>query len=166
MLYSSSNSFLALASDEGQKVWAKILRTASAREYSTKQVRVKLRNAGYSENVIEEAIERAQELKILDDERYADSLIRTRISSGKGLQPTLKEIEELGINPETLPSFEELAGIDAKESELERALVLLDRKPPRSKNLRDGAFRKLVQAGYSVEVAGRAARLWMENGVE
>ena len=37
--------------------------------------------------------------------------------------------------------------------ELARALAVLDRRPPRAKNLRDAAYRRLVQKGYGSSVA-------------
>ena len=41
---------------------------------------------------------------------------------------------------------------------MERARSYLLAHPVRSKNQRDGAFRKLVARGYSVSVASAAAR--------
>ena len=49
------------------------------------------------------------------------------------------------------------------EVERERALALLRRRPPRAKNARDAAFRKLVGQGYSTDVAGSVARQWAEE---
>ena len=47
--------------------------------------------------------------------------------------------------------------------ELARALAVLDRRPPRAKNLRDAAYRRLVQKGYGSSVASSAARRWCER---
>ena len=160
---SYENDFLALNIDEGQKIWAKILRMASAREYSSQQVRSKLLHAGYPEALVDDALERAMNLRIIDDERYSDSLIRRRVASGKGLKPAIREIEELGVNPSQLASYGELYNNESDEAEVDRALSLLNKKPPRSKNLREGAFRKLVQAGYSADVASQASRIWVDN---
>ena len=49
------------------------------------------------------------------------------------------------------------------EQEIERALALLRRKPPRSKNIQASAYRKLVTKGYSTSVASAATRRFMEE---
>ncbi|MRZ30570.1 regulatory protein RecX, partial [Paeniclostridium sordellii] len=42
-------------------------------------------------------------------------------------------------------------------------LALLDRKPPRAKNKRDAAYRRLAQKGFGASVASTAARIWSEG---
>ena len=150
---------LVCASDDAERAYQKILRMASVREISTFKAREKLLRAGFSEHAIEEAISKAQGYRYIDDERYCDALIRSRIAAGKGLSPVLKEIESLGIDPYQLESYIDYLEDDAV-NDLERAMALLNRRPPASKNKRDGAFRKLMQAGYSTSVASQAARTW------
>ena len=46
---------------------------------------------------------------------------------------------------------------------MERALALLRRRPPRAKQVREAAFRKLAARGFDTDVAASAARLWYEE---
>ena len=46
---------------------------------------------------------------------------------------------------------------------MQRALALLRRRPPRAKQAREAAFRKLVGQGFPTDIASSAARLWSEE---
>ena len=134
----------------------------SAREHSSAQAREKLKAAGYSDAVVDATLQRAVELRFIDDARYADALIRSRIAAGKGIAFALRDIEALGIDPFELDSYlEHQEG--GEESEVSRALALLDRRPPRCKNAREGAYRKLMQAGFPPSIASQASRQWTER---
>lgn len=145
-----------------ERAFQKILRLAAAREQSTVRLRARLARDGYEAEVAEEAIARAVRVHAVDDRRYAEALVRMRVASGKGVDGVLAEIEELGLDPEGLDALAEYraAGEDA---DVERALALLERRPPRAKNQRDAAFRKLVQQGFGSSTAATAARRWAES---
>ncbi len=132
------------------------------RERSTAYVRERLLKDEFSADVIEEAVERACRVHAVDDRRYADALVRMRLAAGKGLRPVEREIEELGIDPSSLDSWVEHAEA-GREVEVDRALALLRRRPPRAKQVREASFRKLVSQGFSTDVAATAARLWAEE---
>lgn len=118
---------------------------------------------GFSEEAAAAAVSRAVRCGLIDDSRYADVLARSRISALRGLGGIARELEELGIDPESVePYAEALANGD--DWEIGRALSILESKPPRAKNARDAAYRRLVQKGYSSSVAASAARLWSESG--
>ncbi len=147
------------ALDRTHEALKRILRMATATECTSKKVTDKLLRAGFSEAECAAALHRAQELGIIDDARYLESLIRSRLYAGKGRFGVTQEIEELGFDPEHFAEvFDEF-----EDDELSRALSFLEAHPPHSKNLRDGAFRKLVHRGFSFDIAGQAARLWLES---
>ena len=152
----------ASADDERKRAWQKILRMASIRELSSAKARERLSRDGYSDTIIEETMARALDLRIIDDLRYADALVRMRLATGKGIAPVLREIESLGVDLELVDSYQEHLSL-GEEADLERAIMLLKSKPPRSKNRREGAYRRLVQAGFNASTASRAARLWSEE---
>lgn len=145
-----------------QEAYQKILRIISVRERSSAYLRERLRKEEFPSQAIEEALEKAQRLYLVDDRRYGDALIRMRLAAGKGLRDAEQEIEGLGIDPTTLDAWQEHAA-QGPEAERERALALLRRRPPRAKNVRDAAFRKLVNQGFSTDVAGSVARQWAEE---
>ena len=142
--------------------WAKILRLLTAREHSTESLRQRLLRDGYDEAVVETVIDKGIRTHIIDNNRYGEALVRTRIASGKGLEPVKDELAELGIDIDSLESYQDYVN-SSDEGEIERAYELLCRRPPRSKNLREGAFRKLVTNGFSTSVASTVAKRWSEQ---
>ncbi len=140
----------------------KIVELVNLQERSSNQLRVKLQKASYSQEQIEEAIDRAQSCGIVDDMRYAQILIRSRISQSCGSVGIEKELRNEHIDIDDVPGWPYDFPVSYDE-ELERALGLLERKPTHSKNLRDGAFRKLMGKGYGSNVAAQAARMWVED---
>lgn len=145
-----------------ERAFQKILRLAAAREQSTVRLRARLARDGYADDVACEAIARAVRVHAVDDRRYAEALVRMRVASGKGVEGVIPEIEGLGIDPETLEALVEYRA-DGEEADVDRALALLERRPPRAKNQRDAAFRKLVQQGFGTATAATAARRWAEG---
>ena len=136
----------------------KIERLCLVRERASEQLRQRLAEA------VEAALDRALACGLVDDGRFADVLVRSRLAQGRGRRGIAAELESLGIDAD---SVEALAAADDDAGEVDRALALLDRKPPRAKNRRDAAYRRLAQKGFSASVSSSAARLWCEaNPVE
>lgn len=140
----------------------RIYKSASAREQSSAKMVQKLTQAGYSKDVINEAMERVVELGIIDDRRYSECLIRTTLASRHGLENVLKEIESLGIDKETLQSYQDYIS-KGEDSQLEDAVYLLDTHPPRSKNVYSACYRKLVSKGFSSAIAYKASKIFCEK---
>ena len=84
------------------------------------------------------------------------------MAAGKGVEGVLAEIEELGLDPDELEALGEYRAA-GEEVDVERALALLDRRPPRAKNKREAAYRKLIQQGFGSSTAATAARRWAES---
>lgn len=144
------------------EAFRKILRWVSVRERSTAYVRERLAKDEFPTEAIEEALDQAVRTRAVDDRRYSDALIRMKLSAGKGLRAVEAEISELGIDPASLDAWQEHAS-RGSEAEVERALAMLRRRPPRAKQAREAAFRKLVGQGYTADVASTAARRWFEE---
>lgn len=166
----------SLASDEAklgsnasqhteEQAFRKIERLVCMREHASKALQARLVKDGFSEEIAKSAVERAQRCGLVSNERFADVLVRSRISQGKGLQGIAAELTALDINPYTVPEYVEAAEHVNGPDELARALALLDAKPPRGKHLRESAYRKLMQKGYGASVASSAARIWTEEHV-
>lgn len=151
----------ALPGDEADRAFRKVERLACAREQASEALRRRLAREGFSDEASSAAVERAVSCGLVDDRRYADVLVRSRLSQGRGISGIDAELADLGIDPGEVESFAE-AGAD-EGGEVERALAVLDRKPPRAKNRRDAAFRRLVQKGFGSAIASSAARLWCER---
>ena len=137
----------------------KIERLCLVRERASEQLR-----EGFEAEAVEAALDRALACGLVDDGRFADVLVRSRLAQGRGRRGIAAELESLGIDAD---GVEALAAADDDAGEVDRAHALLDRKPPRAKNRRDAAYRRLAQKGFSASVSSSAARLWCEaNPVE
>lgn len=139
----------------------KIERLCSMREQASKQLFQRLVRDGFSEKVANSAISRALSCGLVDDMRFADVLVRCRVAAGKGCAGIARELSALDIDPLSVDEFVKLSESD-ESVELDRALALLMRKPPRAKNAREAAYRKLVTKGYSAEISSRASRMWFD----
>ena len=148
--------------EEESKAFKKILKLASIREQASKKLYERLIKDGFSEQAASSALGRAIEAHIVDDKRYAEAYLRTQLAQGKGRRGIERALEQLDIDSPSEEAWQ-LAYEQFGDDELKRAIALLDRKPPRSKNLREGAYRKLIQKGYSGDVAASAARRWSES---
>lgn len=147
--------------DEQQRAFRKIERVAALREQASAALRVRLVREGFSAQAIDSALERACACGLVDDARYADVLVRSRMSQGCGVQGIEAELSRLGIDISVVRGWPEDFSID-HDSEVERALALLNRKPPRAKNQRNAAYARLVRKGFGSSVASTAARYWAE----
>ena len=148
--------------EEESKAFKKILKLASIREQASKKLYERLIKDGFSEQTASSALGRAIEVHIVDDKRYAEAYLRTQLAQGKGRRGIERALEQLDIDSPSEETWQ-LAYEQFGDDELKRAIALLNRKPPRSKNLREGAYRKLIQKGYSGDVAASAARRWSES---
>lgn len=184
----SLEPIMAERTEDETRAFEKVTRLACARERGSRELADRLVRDGFSREVAESAVRRALDCGLIDDTRYGAVLIRTRVSQGRGRKGIEDELERAGIAASDIPGWpEEFFSVDdfdpfrvnanaedgvvgcsfgcesSDEQEIERALALLCRKPPRSKNVQASAYRKLVTKGYSTSVASAATRRFMEE---
>ena len=146
-----------------EQAFRKIERLACMREQASKALQTRLEKDGFDSQIAQAAIERALRCGLISDERFADVLVRSRLSQGRGLQGIAAELVTLDIDPYSVTAYLEATEGQTGPDELARALAFLDAKPPRGKRLRDSAYRKLMQKGYGASVSASAARIWSEE---
>ena len=184
----SLEPIMAERTEDETKAFEKVTRLACARERGSRELIDRLVRDGFSREVAESAVQRALDCGLIDDVRYGAALVRTRVAQGRGRKGIEDELDRAGISATDIPGwpdeFFSLSGFDPfrvadndedgligcsfgcefnEEQEVERALALLRRKPPRSKNIQASAYRKLVTKGYSTSVASAATRRFMEE---
>lgn len=146
-----------------EQAFRKIERLACMREHASKALQTRLEKDGFDSQIAQAAIERALRCGLISDERFADVLVRSRLSQGRGLQGIAAELVTLDIDPYSVTAYLGATEGQTGPDELARALAFLDAKPPRGKRLRDSAYRKLMQKGYGTSVSASAARIWSEE---
>lgn len=145
---------------DDEYAFKRLTRLCLQQERSSKEVLQRLENLGFSEAVSMRAIQRAKSCGLLDDLRYAEILVRSRISQGRGLKGIERELLQVGINPEDVSEYQDaLSEIDG-DAEYRRAMKFLSSHPPKAKNVRDSAYRKLINKGFSSHIAAQAAKTW------
>lgn len=145
-----------------ESAWNRVLLSVSASEQSTLKIRTKFSQAGYPERIINKVIDHAVEIGAVDDIRYANMLIRSCIASGKGLRKVQRDIERLGIQIESLDAYEEYKDIDS-EVILENAIEYLTAHPTKAKDAYASCFMKLINRGFSGDVANAAVREYLRR---
>ncbi len=150
------------AVEQRDAAFAKVLRSASAAEQSSVRMRQKLSRAGYSDDAIDFALQKAVRVGAIDDERYAECLVRSHALAGKGMEFAKREIAALGLCIDDLIAYQEYQQA-GEEAQIEAACDLLSRRPTRAKDKRAAAFRKLLAKGYSAPLASKAVSVWLET---
>ena len=135
---------------------ARIERMIDRREYSSDEVSKKLRMDGYSSKVIDECVERACEVGLISDRRYADSFIRSKVYAGWGMQRIARELRQRGVSVEDVPGWP-YEYLDP-EDEITRALDVARTRRVSGQRAYEKLVRYLCNRGFATGVASRAAR--------
>lgn len=145
--------------DQKKAAMEKILRTVNICETSTAKMRSKLKAKGFCEQAIDEALCEAQSFSAIDDMRYANCLVRSAISSNKGLAKVEEELKGLDIDIRAVDAYIEFME-SSEKSQFEMAVEVLRRHPTKAKNKYLSAYRKLLGKGYSHDIASEASHAW------
>lgn len=139
----------------------KIAALVGVRERTCKELRERLIRQGSEPAAVDEALEAAVRVGLVDERRYALAYIRGKSRAGWGRAKIAARLAAAGV-PDSV--VEECAdAFPGPEDELEQALRELSRRPTRSSNPYGALMRRLVGKGYSVELARRAVRLFLDG---
>ncbi|MFL5871565.1 MAG: regulatory protein RecX [Solirubrobacterales bacterium] len=130
------------------------------REHTTAELAAWLAERGFPPAEVEGAIERLTAIGELDDERFARRYAEDkRELRGWGADRIREALAAKGLDRATV---EAAVGVEADEDELERALLLLERRgePAVDEASRSRALGFLARRGYESEVAYEAVRAY------
>lgn len=146
--------------DDPEAAFRKIERLLSVRDRSVTETISRLQRDRFTEQAINDAVERALRCGYLDDERFADGFIRSRLRAQKGINGIVRDLKNHHIDAYSIPDFPDRF-LEEQGSQLENALHLLERKPPRAKNQKQAAYAKLIRNGFSSTIASSAVKTWI-----
>jgi regulatory protein len=133
-----------------EQALARIVRLVDVRDRSVKEMRERLGREGYDEQVVDEALERAVNCGLLDDERFAKSYCRGKLRSGWGAERIRCELRRFGIEPDEFEYM--LTEFSDEQDQVSRAVTALHRHRSHAKNQREAAYRFLLAKGYATSV--------------
>lgn len=149
-----AGSGFVLASKEHCKAMDKIAALVKVRERTAHECLVRLEGAGFESDVAQRAVQRAVECGLVDDQRYAAALIKGKVNQGWGRRKIVMRLQQDGVSDEVVFACEGLFA--SGQEEYERAMHELGKKSVQSKNPRATLVRRLLQRGYSQDLAFRA----------
>lgn len=155
-----ANEALDEYNDNANAAFGKIERLLAVRDRSVTETRSRLQRDHYTERAIAESLERALRCGYLDDVRFAEGFIRMRLRASKGINGIVRDLKGHQIDAYAIPGFPDVF-LEEQGSQLDNAIRLLERKPPRAKNKKQAAYAKLIRNGFSSSVASSAVKTWI-----
>ncbi len=133
------------------------------REYTVKQLRDKLKDGGYPESAVEEALSYVAGYHYTDDLRYATGYIFEKESS-RSRRRIEQDLREKGIDRDTLEkAWQEWERQGGSQDEQRMIQKLLEKRhyDPDTADLKEKqrTYAFLMRKGFSGEQAGRALRV-------
>ncbi len=162
--------FIGLDSIEGRDLlsnydlkacWSRLLNMVKRREYSAHDIHMKLQSKGFQSKSIDAAIERALIYKFIDDKRFGEVYIRSKIGSGWGRGRIEKELKLKGIDLDLLSG--DILELLSEENEFKRAYELLKHKKIFSNNIEQKYIRFLVSRGFSYPISYRVTKSYIAD---
>ncbi|WP_261381307.1 RecX family transcriptional regulator [Paenibacillus cremeus] len=115
-----------LYAEEVQKAYVDALRLLSSRLRSEQEMRARLKQKGFSPEIIKVTLERLDREHYLDDTLFAEQLTKQRLESQKKGRHWIKqELQQRGINKETIHSTMEQVN---EETEFRMAYALAEKR--------------------------------------
>lgn len=134
----------------------KLEQLINKREYSESELTEKLRQDGYMQVLVDELIDHARTYNLVNNKRFADSFVRSKVAQKWGLKKIEQELKRHGINPfELLDEYPD--AYLSEDDALEQARTLAWRKALSGKNDFQKIVRLLVSKGYPSALAYRVA---------
>lgn len=154
-------AFDALHELEGRVCFTMLTEMLSRRDHATQEARIKLAAYGFRPQEIDAAVARAQDMRFLNDVRFASYFIEERKRRGWGRRKIEVELRRRGVDVTELVGYPEAFFDD--DDDLERARQLLERRSIPAGRARDKLVRHLMAKGFSYAVAAQAARMRLEQ---
>lgn len=141
-----------LTATEHEAAKDRALRLLGYRERSPQELRDRLRLDGYPDDVGAAIVARLEELELVDETRFAEMYVRSRLSAGHGRRRIARDLAGKGVCPQVVAALTE----SLRESDLDRAKAALRPSDTADRRSRDKAWRRLVSKGFDPQVVSAA----------
>ena len=131
------------------------------RDYSEGELSSRLARDGYASQTVESTVRRSVECGLVDNARFADAFIRSKLAQGWGRVRIERELSRRGVDASSVPGWPELYLTD--ESEEDTAYELASRRRLTGKNDYEKIVRFLSSRGFPLGLATRTARRVLEE---
>ena len=145
-----------------EAVYQRIVELCSYHEFCQVKMRERLKRDGIRAELIDTALCKAVRVGLIDDLRWGEMRTSALMRKGVGCDGIVRELRENGIDAMKVDGWPH-AFLEKYGDDFGRALELIRKCPPRSKNPRASAYAKLVRKGYSNSVAAQASAAWYEE---
>lgn len=143
--------------------YKRIVMLVSYKERCVEELRDRLVNKEkYDEVIFKKAIKKALQHDIVNDKRFSELYALNKFADNRGVDGVIKYLDKMKIPYKENDYLCTIIDLE-KEKEINKALNVLEVKPPRSKNVYTGAIRKLICRGFSIDVSDKAVKIWIEN---
>jgi regulatory protein len=153
---SRAQIFEILLREEKQRVKEKAYQFLARRAHSEKELRTKLANKGFEQNLLDEVVSELRQQKLLDDAAFAKSFVRNRLSNKPlGEFALRQELRKKGVAEDQIKFVLQTAYADKDQIEYARELV--QKKRPQYEKLDEQAKKKrladfLIRRGFDWEL--------------
>jgi regulatory protein len=152
------------AEASAERIMGDAYRLLGHRQRSTAELRRRLLDKGHTGEAVAGALERLTADGLLDDEAFARAFVHDkRAAGGWGRARLERELGRLGVPAAVVAAA---LGDEGEPVELERALVVLRRRPrpsPPYEGDKRRALAALQRRGFANEVAYAAVRRWVDD---
>lgn len=133
----------------------------NTRDYAKEEVEDKLLAMGYDKHTVQEIVQKAKEGNLINDERFSEVFIRSKIMDGWGPRKIEQALVKRGIVLNEVKGWPE--EFIQQETEVERALMLIKNRSALHKNPFEKSVRFLASKGFSYDICKQAAQRLVDD---
>ena len=134
----------------------RIMQLSANRERSEKELSARLLRDGFSHTSVARALERAIELRVVSNQRFASAFVRSKLASGWAIKRIERELATHNLSLDELVGWPE--DFIQEEDETARALAAAQKRSLSSRLNEQSTMRFLASRGFSYSVAHSAAK--------
>ena len=130
---------------------AQAIRMLARRDHAKRELLGRLTERGYAAEAAAAAVEVLEDERLVNDERYVEAAVTSRMARGQGPRRITLELTRLGVGPELIAQ-----AVDARSSDWTRRAVELKKRrfgaaAPADQRERSRQVRFLLYRGYTLE---------------